>query len=76
MNRVIQRIASDLKCPAAALTRETTLDELAVDSFRFVHIMLGIEDYFMVRVPEGEIARLETIGDIAETVEGLINELS
>ena len=59
-----------------ALTRETRLDEIGVESLDLVEIMFEIEERFKIEVPYNTNAesRLEftTIGQIAEGVRSIL----
>jgi acyl carrier protein len=76
MNRtaayVIHMIASNLKLDPASVTEAATLDELGVDSLRAISILYDIEDSFEIEIPNEDIQKLESVGDIIEIVRGLV----
>jgi acyl carrier protein len=65
-------IASNLKLDPASVTEAATLDELGVDSLRAISILYDIEDSFEIEIPNEDIQKLESVGDIIAIVQGLV----
>ena len=48
----------------SAVTPETTLESLGLNSISMLMLMVGIEDEFSIRFPSERMGELKTIGDI------------
>jgi len=79
-DRVIRIIAEQAMLDLDAITPDTTLEELALDSLALVEVIFGIEEAFDVNVPfnanepaASEFA-LATVGKIIDGVKKLIAE--
>lgn len=50
--------------PANMVTTATSfVDDLDIDSLSMVEVVMAAEDHFGVAIPDGEVARLATVGD-------------
>ena len=58
-------IADTLSCDAEKVTMEASLfDDLGADSLDAVELNMALEDACGVSVPDEELAKLKTVGDI------------
>jgi acyl carrier protein len=65
LDRVRSCIARRTSFPIAELTAETRFDEdLKLDSLDFLDVIVAIEDAFSVKIPEPEMVKMRTIGDL------------
>lgn len=67
---VVRGVVSDrLGLPAEALRVPVSLvDDLAVDSLDLLELVIDLESAFAIVIPEREIDRVRTVGDLAELV--------
>lgn len=54
-----------------ALTLDTNLEYLGIDSAHRIDILLDTEDTFQVSIEDGIFAKVHTLGDLAEMVKSL-----
>ena len=53
-----------------SITAETTLaDDLGADSLDVVDLLMSIEDEFEVEIPDEEIERIRTVGELVSYIE-------
>ena len=58
-------IADTLSCDAEKVTMEASLfDDLGADSLDAVELNMALEDACGVSIPDEELAKLKTVGDI------------
>lgn len=67
LEKVKQIIAEELGCEN--VSGETTLEDLGVDSLEFVSLMQAIGRE-LGEIPEEKWAQIETVGDIADLLNG------
>jgi acyl carrier protein len=73
--RIFEIVAKEARLDRNALTMETRLEELKIESLDMVQILFGIEDTFDVYVPQDDQNfRLSTMGDVVDGVKRLIAE--
>lgn len=73
--KIMDIIAKEAKLDRAALTLDTRLDQLKIESLDLVQILFAIEDEFDVYVPYNDEAyKLETLNDVVEGVSRLMAE--
>ena len=69
--RVQAAVAAYLDVDPGRLTPEATLgDDLCVDSLSAIELAMVLEDEFQVTLPEDDLARIRTYGDVV----GLVRE--
>ncbi|MEM9761460.1 MAG: acyl carrier protein [Pseudomonadota bacterium] len=79
-SRVVEIIAEQAMVEPDAVTPQTTLDDLGLDSLALVEVVFGIEEAFDISVPynANEPAEsdfdIENVGKIVEGVKKLIAE--
>ena len=52
-----------------AVTPETTLESLGLNSITMLMLMVGIEDEFAITFPSERIGEIKTVGDLVRIVE-------
>ncbi len=63
-------IAEQLEIDAATVTLETRLGEdLNADSLDIVEMLMALEDEFGVDIPDEEIEKMKTVGDVVSYIE-------
>ena len=63
-------LAEQFEVDADTITVETALDEdLGADSLDVVDVLMSIEDTFSVEIPDEEIEKLHTVGDVVSYIE-------
>ena len=63
-------LAEQFEVDADTITMETVLDEdLGADSLDVVDVLMSIEDTFSVEIPDEEIEKLRTVGDVVSYIE-------
>jgi len=75
LDRLRDLLARDLDLAPERLQPEATLESLEIDSLRMIEILFSVEDEFKIAVPaeHNELkARLKTLGDLAEYIDGLV----
>lgn len=69
---VLEVIAEVAKVEPAELKPETELvADLGIDSPRALQLLVELEDRLEIEIADDEVERLETVGDVLETIEGL-----
>jgi acyl carrier protein len=72
---VLQTIRDELaaiKVPGAQeATPETTWGDLDVDSLDLVELVKALEDQYEVQIADGELKKIESVGDAIRLVESL-----
>lgn len=63
-------IVETLSCEADVVTMEATLaDDLGADSLDAVELNMALEDNLGVSIPDEELAKMKTVGDIVAYLE-------
>ena len=63
-------IADVLKVDTSEVTMETTfVDDLGADSLDVVDMLMSLEDEFDVEIPDEEIERIRTVGELVSYIE-------
>jgi len=62
-------LAKTAKVERTAVTRDRRLrDELGIDSLSLIDVAVAGEDEFGVRIPDEDLERFETVGDVVDFV--------
>ena len=70
LERLKEIVAEQLEIDAETITPETRLNEdLNADSLDVVEMLMSLEDEFGVDIPDEEIEKMKTIGDVVEFIE-------
>ncbi|MBP1573939.1 MAG: acyl carrier protein [Oscillospiraceae bacterium] len=63
-------IAEQLDLDADDITMQSSImEDLGADSLDVVEILIAFEDEFDVKLPEEEVEKLKTVGDIVKYIE-------
>ena len=63
-------IVETLGCEAEQVTPEASLaDDLGADSLDVVDMLMSLEDEFDVEIPDDEIEKIRTVGDLVTYIE-------
>jgi acyl carrier protein len=65
-DQVAERVSATLSVPVEKLTPDTSLDELAVDSFRLVEMVVDLQEEFDSMFTQAELKQLSTLGELVE----------
>ena len=66
---VAERISQTLNVPAAMLTPETTLRDLAADSFLLVEMAVDLQEEFDVIFTQADLREVANLGDLVELLQ-------
>jgi acyl carrier protein len=68
----LRRIAEAKELRPESITLETTLDSIAVDSLDRVTLAFDLEETYGVEIPEANLQRIKSVGDVATAIEGAL----
>ena len=68
---VFEVIAREHKCSLDALTLDTHLQDLGIDSLKAITILYQLEEQFEIEIPNEVIESIVTIGDIVSNIDRL-----
>ena len=69
---VFKEISAYLKCQPEAISLDTRLDELGIDSLGAITIMYELEDRLDVEIPNEVFDSLKIVNDIVRQLEQLL----
>ena len=70
LDKIKGLVAENLNVDAADLTEETKfVDDLGADSLDLVELVMAFEEEFEVSIPEDEVAKLTSVGEVLKYVE-------
>lgn len=70
LERLKEIVAEQLEIDAETITAETRLNEdLNADSLDVVEMLMALEDEFGVDIPDEEIEKMKTIGDVVNFIQ-------
>lgn len=70
LERLKEIVAEQLEIDAETITEQTRLNEdLNADSLDVVEMLMALEDEFGVDIPDEEIEKMKTIGDVVAFIE-------
>ena len=64
-----QAIKKELGRDLGTLTKDTSLEELALDSLDVVQIVMAIEDVFDIEIDDDDVENLKTVGQLLDYIE-------
>lgn len=68
-NKVREIVASQLGVAESEVTAESSiLDDLGADSLDVVELVMALEEEFDLEVPDEDVERLRTVGDVARYI--------
>lgn len=66
---VAQGVLEGSDADLTAVTPETTLESLGLNSITMLMLMVGIEDEFAITFPSERVGEIKTVGDLVRIVE-------
>lgn len=66
---IAQDVLEGSEADLSAVTPETTLESLGLNSITMLMLMVGIEDEFAITFPSERIGEIKTVGDLVRIVE-------
>ncbi len=70
INEIIEALCEQLKIDPNEVNEDTSvIDDLGADSLDIVELLMTLEDKYGVVIPDDEVTKLKTVGDIAEYIE-------
>ena len=69
---ILEMVAKSKQLDAATLTRETTFDQLQIDSLDKINLSFEVEEHFQIAIPDDSLNSLRTIGDVITGVHRLL----
>ena len=70
--RVIAIIEQTMKMEAGRVQPTSTFEELAIDSLDGINIAFALESEFSIDIPDDELPKMRSVGDIATGIESLL----
>lgn len=64
----VKEVVPNFGIEPAAVSLDSTLEDLDMDSLDVVEVMQAIEDDFGIQVPDGDLEDISTIGDAIAAV--------
>ena len=75
--KIREIIMEQLSAPESAVTMDTHLmKDLEADSLDAVEIIMAIEDEFEIEIPDEDVEKFQTVGDLVRYVEDKIAEMA
>lgn len=71
--RICAMLVKDYQLDPDALTPDSALEALGIDSLGAAELMFNVEDEFKITLPP-ESVKLTTVGDVVHTIDGLVAE--
>jgi acyl carrier protein len=71
--KVITTLASVKRIPADAITLESSLQDLGIDSLDTFTLLFELESKFSISISDDEARNIRTVNDIVEGVRKLVN---
>lgn len=70
-SRCIDLLAQSKNIPASTITLDSSFEELGVDSLDKINLSFAIEEDFGITIPDDNLNKLRTVGDVVRGVERL-----
>ena len=70
---IIETIAKELEIDTDAVSETSSLDGLGADSPKLLEVAVALEDEFGIDVPDEDLAKFRTVGDIITYVQKKIS---
>ena len=62
-------IADQLSIDEAAITEDTTLEDLGADSLALVELVMSVEEEFEIEIQDEDMEKFKTVGDVLDYIE-------
>lgn len=70
LEKITAILSSQFDIEESEITAETNIrDDLGADSLDLVDMLMSLEDEFDVEIPDDEIEKLSTVGDVVAYIE-------
>ena len=70
--KIQQIIADELDASPEKIVREARLvEDLGADSLSVIELVMSFEDEFGIQIPDEELEKIKTVGDIVDALEKL-----
>lgn len=69
IDRVIKIVSEQLEIDKELNESTSIVDDLGADSLEVIELVMHLEEAFEIEMPEDEMSKLKTIGDIAEAID-------
>lgn len=70
LDEIREAIAEQLSIPVENITEDTRLiEDLKADSLDIVELVMDLEQRYNIEIPDEELVRIKTVGDIVKFVE-------
>lgn len=74
LDKIREIISDKLGIKEDEITMESTFEDLGADSLDIVEFIMAIEDEYDIQVADEEVEKVETVGDVVEYIETLVDE--
>jgi acyl carrier protein len=65
-DQMVEQVSATLSLPIANLSPDTLLQNLGVDSFRFVEMVVDLQERFDAIFTQTELMKISTLGELHE----------
>lgn len=72
--KVMQVIAETQRIPIDSISRDSTFEQLKIDSLDGINIVFALENAFDVSIPDEGVQNLRSVQDVIEGVRKLLEE--
>lgn len=77
MSEVFERVkailAEELEIEESSIDMESSIvDDLGADSLNTVNIIMRLEEFYHIEIPDEDAEKMQTVGDVVEFVESRI----
>lgn len=70
LTRVRELIAAQLNIPVDSIKVESRLiEDLKADSLDIVELIMALEEFFNVEIPDEDLSGIKTVGDVVSYIE-------
>lgn len=74
LDKIREIISDKLGIKEDEITMESTFEGLGADSLDIVEFIMAIEDEYDIQVADEEVEKVETVGDVVEYIETLVDD--
>ncbi|NLB22152.1 MAG: acyl carrier protein [Clostridium sp.] len=74
LDKIREIISDKLGIKEDEITMESTFEDLGADSLDIVEFIMAIEDEYDIQVADEEVEKVETVGDVVEYIETLVDD--
>jgi acyl carrier protein len=72
--KVIQVIAETQRIPIDSISRDSTFEQLKIDSLDGINIIFALENAFDVSIPDEGVQNMRSVQEVVEGVRKLVEE--